>query len=197
MNEEPAQTLSQWLDGRAARDARCLVDGGTEVSWAGLARQSGSRATGLAELGVRHGDRVGLWLPNRTAWLATFLACARLGAIAVSINTRFRSAEVGDLLLRSGAVVLVCWPGYKAIDFAGILARCSPQELQHLRTVVRYSEDGSWPPHAVAGTQVESFARLLARPEMTADAGSADAPCIIRRPAKLMTQAARALVMDT
>ncbi|HSV83486.1 MAG TPA: AMP-binding protein, partial [Ramlibacter sp.] len=112
MDLEHTQTLSRWLDGRADRETTCLVDGGLPVSWAELARRSRSLATGLAELGVKQGDRVALWLPNRTAWLAAFLACARLGAIAVAINTRFRSAEVGDLLHRSGAVLLVYWPGY-------------------------------------------------------------------------------------
>lgn len=179
MDLEHTQTLSRWLDGRADRETTCLVDGGLPVSWAELARRSRSLATGLAELGVKQGDRVALWLPNRTAWLAAFLACARLGAIAVAINTRFRSAEVGDLLHRSGAVLLVYWPGYKAIDFAGILGQCSPEELQHLRTAVLYGEDGGSVPGTVAGKLAEPFSRLLARPEMREDAGSGDAPCLL------------------
>lgn len=179
MSHNRAQTLSQWLDARAERTTPCLVDGGANISWAELARRSRRLATGLAELGVKEGDRVGLWLPNRTAWLATFLACARLGAIAVSINTRFRSAEVGDLLRRCGAVVLVYWPGYKEIDFAGILGECDADQLQHLRTVVLYSEDDSRLPDTVIGKRAEPFARLLARPELMHDAATGDSPCII------------------
>jgi fatty-acyl-CoA synthase len=179
MSHNRAQTLSQWLDARAERTTPCLVDGGANISWAELARRSRRLATGLAELGVKEGDRVGLWLPNRTAWLATFLACARLGAIAVSINTRFRSAEVGALLRRCGAVVLVYWPGYKEIDFAGILGECDADQLQHLRTVVLYSEDDSPLPDTVIGKRAEPFARLLARPELMHDAATGDSPCII------------------
>ncbi|MGE4239393.1 AMP-binding protein [Ramlibacter sp.] len=182
MDEDRARTLAQWLDARAEGgqgDDRCMVDGGVSLTWAELARRSRSLATGLAGLGVKRGDRVGLWLPNRSAWLATFLACARLGAIAVSINTRFRSAEVGDLLYRSGAGVLVYWPGYKAIDFEGILAQCGAEALQHLRTVVLYGEgDGVLPP-APAGKQAVAFAQLLGRAEMKDDEGGADAPCVI------------------
>ena len=59
------------------------------------------------------GDRVALWLPNMPAWLALFFACARLGAIAVSVNTRFRSHEVADIVDRSRARLLVFWPGFK------------------------------------------------------------------------------------
>jgi AMP-binding enzyme len=61
-----------------------------------------ARASGaLRELGVRAGDRVALWLPNVPAWLALLFACARLGAIAVSVNTRFKSHEVADIVGRS------------------------------------------------------------------------------------------------
>ena len=179
MNHPHPQTLSQWLDSRADRETTCLVDAGAAVTWAELAQRSRGLATGFAELGVGAGDRVAVWLPNRTAWLATFFACARLGAIAVSINTRLRSAEVGDLLQRSGARVLVYWPGYKAIDFTGILGQCSSEELQHLRTVVPYSEDGGSPLPTLAGKAAVPFEHLTARPGMRADAATGDSGCII------------------
>ena len=44
---------------------------------------------------------------QQPAWLALYLACARLGAIAVAVNTRFRSSEIADILGRSGARLLV------------------------------------------------------------------------------------------
>src|ERR1700748_3359052 len=51
-----------------------------------------------ATAGVRGaGSRVALWLPNSAGYLAAIFACARLGALAVHINTRFRAAEVGNL----------------------------------------------------------------------------------------------------
>ena len=55
-----------------------------------------------ADLGVGAGDRVALWLPNVPAWLACFFACAQLGAIVVTVNTRFKSNEVADIVGRSG-----------------------------------------------------------------------------------------------
>jgi fatty-acyl-CoA synthase len=60
-------------------------------------------AAGLRKGGVRPGARVALWLPNGTAYLAAIFACARLGALAIHINTRFRLAEIGSLLRRSRA----------------------------------------------------------------------------------------------
>ena len=130
LQPNPAAGIPAWLASRADSDAICLVEGDKQVRWATLVLHSRSLARGLADLGVQAGDRVGLWLPNSSAWLVTFFACAQLGAIAVSVNTRFRSAEVGDLLQRSGAKVLVCRPGFKAINFAGILAECGEAALQ-------------------------------------------------------------------
>ena len=51
-------------------------------------------AAGLRRAGVGPGARVALWLPNGAGYLAAIFACARLGALAIHINTRFRMAEV-------------------------------------------------------------------------------------------------------
>src|SRR4029078_1655647 len=68
--------------------APALIDRGRRVSVQELADQNRRVAQGLRQAGVQPGDRVALWLPNVPAWLATFLACAQLGAIAVSGSTR-------------------------------------------------------------------------------------------------------------
>ena len=49
-------------------------------------------AGGLRKAGIGAGTRVALWLPNGADYLAAIFACARLGALAVHINTRFRAA---------------------------------------------------------------------------------------------------------
>src|SRR5438045_7556389 len=112
--------LAHWAE--ETPDATALVHGERTISFAELHEQAARAARGLADLGVGPGDRVALWLPNIPAWLVLYFACARLGAIAVAINTRFRSAEVQDIVGRAGCKILVLWPRFKQIDFAGILA---------------------------------------------------------------------------
>ena len=51
------------------------------------------------------------------------LAAKRVGAMVIAINTRFRAREVRDILTRSEATHLACWPGFHGIDFDAILAR--------------------------------------------------------------------------
>ncbi len=139
---------------------------------------SGRRAaTALAELGVGAGDRVALWLPNAPAYLALWLGCARLGAIAVAVNTRFRSAEVGDIVARSGARVLAMWPGFRDIDFLGILAEVDATLLAGLETLILYDEDGAEHPALgqVAHCRRVDFPELMRRPEESRDAAQPEA----------------------
>ena len=102
-------------------------------------RRSAELSGGLAALGVSRGDRVAIWLPNGPEWLELVFALSRLGACAVAINTRFRSHEVQDILVRSGARVLVYAPGFKGIDFAGIMRGVDAPGLEH---VLRLPLDG-------------------------------------------------------
>src|SRR5437764_14092818 len=114
----------------AARES--LIDRGRALAYRALEREAASLARGLRDLGVRKGDRLALWLPSIPAWLATFAACARLGAIAVSLNTRFRSAEIADIVSRSGCRALVYWPHFRSIDFRALPAACHPAARRSL-----------------------------------------------------------------
>ena len=68
------------------------------------------RSAGLHGLGVTRGDCVAIWMNNSPPWVGLLFACARIGATVMAVNTRFRSAELGDILARSGAKVLVLAP---------------------------------------------------------------------------------------
>jgi len=92
-------------------------------------------AAGLRKGGVGPGARVALWLPNGTGYLAAIFACARLGVLAIHINTRFRLAEVGYLLRRSGAVALVTEWGFAPVDFPAIFAALPAEDRAALRLV--------------------------------------------------------------
>jgi fatty-acyl-CoA synthase len=92
-------------------------------------------AAGLRGGGVGQGTRVALWLPNRTAYLAAIFACARLGALAVHINTRFRVAEVGNILRRSRAIALVTEWGFPPVDFPAIFAALPSEDRAALHCV--------------------------------------------------------------
>ena len=174
-------TLAAFLQRLAAGrpDAPALVDRDRPVSYAALADESARLATGLAALGIGAGDRVALWLPNLPAWLATFFACGRLGAIAVSVNTRFRSHEVADIVGRAGCRAVVFWPGFRDIDFAGILAGCDAGALARLERVIEYDESDGPLPGRVLARPVVAYRALAAGAPMTAEEGRPESGCVI------------------
>lgn len=153
-------------------------DGGggrLRLSWAALDDLGRRAAGGLAGLGLVSGDRLALWLPNVPAWIALYLGCARLGVIAVCLNTRLRSDEVGDIIGRTGARALALWPGYRNIDFSEILAAADPAALATLEALIVYDEDGgALPDPALARFPQTAYSQLTARPILGGAAPGAD-----------------------
>ena len=172
-------TLPGLLEARAHIASPALIERDRPVSYAQMLDESRRVAAGLAQLGVAAGDRVALWLPNVPAWLTTFVACAQLGAIAVAVNTRFRSQEIADIVSRSGCKVLVFWPGFRRADFAGVLAACEPKALAQVGWVVVYAEAGETVPSSVLGKPATAFSALAASPPLASSAAHPDAGCAI------------------
>lgn len=106
------------------------------MAYADLDYRSRRAAGGLAELGVAAGDTVAVWLPNIPAWLELEFALARLGAVAVAVNTRFGPHELQQLLADSRTRVLVCGSDAEHSGFWDVLDRLDWPALPKLATVV-------------------------------------------------------------
>ena len=91
-------------------------------------------------------------LPNSADYLAAIFACARLGALAVHINTRFRAAEVGSLLRRTRAVALVTQWGFAPVDFPAIFSALPQEDRAALRCLL--APQTSLKANALAGLPV-------------------------------------------
>ncbi len=181
------QTLPALLAQHHDASVSAFFDRDRAVSYAALIDESARFAAFLRERGVGPGDRVGVWLPNVTAWLAVFFGCARLGAIAVAVNTRFRSAELGDIVGRSGLKLLVTWPAFDKADFVGVLAGCPPSALGALEAVVAYDEgesthiDRAAALSAALPAQIRlyRYAECIARQPLADDAATPASGCAI------------------
>lgn len=148
------------------------------VTYGELHARTGRIAAGLAAQGIAPGDRVAIWLPNSPAWLELSFACARLGAIAVAVNTRFRAAEVEDIVGRSGARALALWPGFKQIDFLSILADVPATSLDRLETLILLGEDRPL-PGAFGDKKLVPYSALEHASGQAPDAFGPDAGCNI------------------
>ncbi len=79
-------------------------------------------ARGLLARGVRKGDRVGIWSPNRYEWVVTQYATAAVGAILVNINPAYRTSELEYVLNQSGVTFLILAAGFRQADYRAMLA---------------------------------------------------------------------------
>ena len=169
--------LAHWAE--QTPDAAVFLHGERTISFVELHEQALRAARGLSDLGVGPGDRVALWLPNVPAYPILYFACARLGAIAVAVNTRFRAVEVADIVGRSGAKVLACAPGFRRIDFLSILAEVEPAALDRLAAIVIVGEEPATAPPAIERLRRVPYERLLSRPRHGANNAAPKAPCNI------------------
>ncbi len=93
------------------------------LSWAELSAEADRVARGLWALGIRRGDRVGLWSTNCAEWVVMHMGCARAGAALVNVNPAYRSHELQFTLTRSRMKALFLWHKDKHADYEEILGR--------------------------------------------------------------------------
>jgi fatty-acyl-CoA synthase len=79
-------------------------------------------ARGLIARGVKPGDRVGIWSPNRFEWVVVQYATAAMGAILVNINPAYRTSELEYALNQSGVSFLILAAGFRQADYKAMLA---------------------------------------------------------------------------
>jgi len=107
---------------------------GERLTWAELSAAADRVARGLWSLGIRRGDRVGLWSTNCIEWIMMHMGCARAGAALVNVNPAYRSHELQFTLQRSQMKALFLWRKDKRADYEEILGRARhglTLELEH------------------------------------------------------------------
>jgi fatty-acyl-CoA synthase len=139
-------TIGANLERTVARvgDHEALVECATGRRWSypELLAEVDACALGLAALGVRKGDRVGIWSPNCAEWVFTQYGTAKLGAILVTINPAYRTHELAYVLRQAGVSVLVAAPSFRTSDYRGMVAEVRG-ECPDLREVV-FLGDEAW-----------------------------------------------------
>ncbi|HEY1531983.1 MAG TPA: AMP-binding protein [Galbitalea sp.] len=104
-------------------EREALVDCASARRWtyAELAADVDAVAHGLLALGLRKGDRVGIWAPNCAEWTLVQYATARIGVILVNINPAYRSHELAYVLKQSGIRTLVAVPEFKGASYVDMI----------------------------------------------------------------------------
>ncbi|MBT8491493.1 MAG: AMP-binding protein [Deltaproteobacteria bacterium] len=96
-------------------DKLAVESSSRRLSYAELDAEVNRLARGLEELGVSHGDRVAVMLPNRLEHLVAQLAVPRIGARTVEIGYRLKAPEVAFILGNSRPRVLIHDAAYQQV----------------------------------------------------------------------------------
>ncbi len=115
--------------------------------------------------GIRHGDRVALWAPNRYEWTVVQLAAARIGAVLVCVNPAYTASELAHALNHSGARMLVLAESFRSHDMVATARGASVDCPALARSIVF---DTDWTEFCGAGSSITPDD--LARHEREVDA---------------------------
>jgi len=125
------ETIGDYFDKIVAkypeRDAVIVRHQGIRYSYLDLKRVVDQFARGLIHLGVRKGERVGIWSPNNIEWVITQFATAKIGAILVNINPSYRIFELEYALKQSGVKYLISATKFKRSDYVSIIYELVPE----------------------------------------------------------------------
>ena len=125
-------------------DVDAVVDLATQIRLS--YRQFDDEVTALARslliAGLRPGDRIGLWSPNRYEWVLLQFASARAGVILVNVNPAYRTHELTYAVNQSGSRWLLAPRSYKTSNYQDMIESCR-SEMQTVERVV-YFETDEW-----------------------------------------------------
>ena len=138
---------------------------GIRWRWRELGEKVDAFAAGLVAMGLKPGERVGIWSPNNAEWIVTQYATAKAGLILVNINPAYRLSEVEYALNKVGCRALVTATRFKTSDYIGMINTLAPElakarpghldsaKLPTLRSVIQIggSAPGTIPFESVYG----------------------------------------------
>ncbi len=114
-------TLGQILDRTVAahgdQDALVYVDRDFRLTYNEFAQVVDRLAKGLMALGIQKDEKVALWATNIPYWVAMQFATAKIGAILLTVNTNYKTAELAYLLEQSDTETLFIIDGYQDTDY--------------------------------------------------------------------------------
>lgn len=98
-------------------DAEAIADGALRLTFAQLADRVRCAAGSFADAGIKKGDRAAIWAPNSAEWIIAAFGLLAAGGVLVPVNTRFKPAEAGDIIRRSGAKLVLIEKDFLGLDF--------------------------------------------------------------------------------
>lgn len=147
IGESFRQTCQKYGDS----EALVVVQQDYRVTYKELWDQVEEVAKSLIAYGVKKGDRVGIWAPNRFEWILVQFATPRVGAIMVNINPAYKAAALKYALEQSQIGLLIASHYFRKTDYVEILNHVKPECKYPQRTVIM---ERDWEKFIEAGKKI-------------------------------------------
>ncbi len=118
-----AQAAAKWGD----REALVVRHQNIRWTYADLLARVDAFAAGLIHLGLKPGDRVGVWSPNNSEWIIAQFATARAGLIQVNLNPAYRLRELEYALQKVDCKALILAETFKSSDYVSMVQALIPE----------------------------------------------------------------------
>lgn len=135
-------TLGQMLDEAIMQypdnEAVVYVDRNFRMTYREFGMLVDNLAKGLMALGVQKGEKVAIWATNVPYWVAFQFATAKIGAVLLTVNTFYKTAELEYLLKQSEAENILLIDSFRDTDYVQTVYELVPelktQERGYLRS---------------------------------------------------------------
>jgi len=131
MSQQIDLTVGALLDDIATRfpdnEALVYVERGLRYTYREFNERCRQVAKGLLAMGVKKGDHLSIWAYNVPEWVVLQFATAKIGAVLVTVNTSYKSAELEYILKQSDSSTLFLVQGFKDTDYLRTLAEVVPE----------------------------------------------------------------------
>ncbi|XP_056153222.1 medium-chain acyl-CoA ligase ACSF2, mitochondrial [Lampris incognitus] len=122
-----AETLLHAVERSPDKEAIAFLQDGIRKTFAEFQQDVDQAAAGLLALGLKRGDRLGMWGPNIYEWILFLFATAKAGIILVSVNPAYQAQELEFALRKVGCNAVVCPTQFKTQKYCDLLRQLCPE----------------------------------------------------------------------
>ena len=130
--------LEKWATETPDHEFLIYPDRNLRFTYAEFNHRVNCVAKGLYNIGVRKGDKVGVWAKNVPDWLTFLFAAAKIGAVQVTVNTNYKLSELEYVMKNADIHTMCLVNGYRDSDYVEIMHTLVPElrkcERGHLRS---------------------------------------------------------------
>ncbi|MEW6529950.1 MAG: AMP-binding protein [Thermodesulfobacteriota bacterium] len=144
---------------------------GRDISFRQMDEASDRVASGLLKLGFRKGDRIGIIGLNQPEWLYTYFAAAKIGAVVVGLNVRYRDVELDYILNQSQARAVVSLASVAGMDYVKFFSgfRATVPSVKEFIFIGGPGFEGSYAFDDLANSEVDKAALDAAKANVLPD----------------------------